>query len=497
MHALLLAVLSLSNVMDDSAFIPVNRKEGLTFTGKQFDLAIEGEGYFQFRLWSGETCYTRNGRFTLNDNGMIETASHCQLWPQSTIPPTALATVIEPNGKISCLLPGQTSLSHIGQITICRFRNPSDDSKTGWPSDLEPNRLGEPLICEPGGNGAGKLRQGFLNKSLFDLPEGRRGPLFAKCVPPYFEIDDDGYFRVFTPYADRLSMRQRGHVVATDGSYDVAIEGKGYLQVVTPSGETLYTRRGRFSLNPDRKLVTAEGYVLDPCCAIPSNAASTGIGTDGTVSMVIEGVTTRTQIICQIMLIRFPDPSGLEKVGTHYLKATRASGGPIKCVGGCNGVGKLQQGFLEITPSAQPYPEWLLARTDDCFDLGIAGQGFFAVETPCGEPLFTRLGRFRLASSGRLLTHEGYRVAPDITFPPKTESVAIDLDGTVRARTADSDKPVVVGKLALRRFRNPLALSKAAPYYFKECAESGAPTECPLGAHRDDKVWQGFLELQP
>lgn len=137
-----------------------------------------------------------------------------------------------------------------------------------------------------------------------------------------------------------------GAIETTDEPFDVAISGRGFLQVTLPNGDQAYTRNGQLHLNSDSELVTAEGYLLEPAITLPSDVVSFSIGTDGTVEVLIAGDTTATQI-GQLQLADFVNPQGLQSMGQNLYQETGASGAPLISNPGENGTGPLIQGTLE------------------------------------------------------------------------------------------------------------------------------------------------------
>ncbi len=114
-----------------------------------------------------------------------------------------------------------------------------------------------------------------------------------------------------------------------------------------PDGEIAYTRSGTFHLDSQGNVVTADGNPLEPAITLPPDAVSVTIGSDGTVSVTQPGQTQATQV-GNIQLALFPNPGGLNSVGNNLMLATTASGDPIVGTpGGSEGLGTLQQGFVE------------------------------------------------------------------------------------------------------------------------------------------------------
>lgn len=138
----------------------------------------------------------------------------------------------------------------------------------------------------------------------------------------------------------------QGSLTRTDSSLDMAIQGRGFLQILLPDGATAYTRDGSFSINSQGQVVTSSGYELDPSLTIPTETLSITIGADGTVTAQTAGSTATTQIGA-IQLADFINPQGLQAVGQNLFKETVASGSPQASTPGLNGLGTLIQGSLE------------------------------------------------------------------------------------------------------------------------------------------------------
>lgn len=138
----------------------------------------------------------------------------------------------------------------------------------------------------------------------------------------------------------------QGNIQQTGNSLDLAIQGKGFFQVLHPDGSIVYTRDGTFSLTSDGVVVTPNGYELQPSMTVPNDATSITIGSDGVVSALQAGNTTPTQI-GQIELAYFVNPQGLEPVGDNLFRETNASGGVNTAVPGSDSTGTLIQGALE------------------------------------------------------------------------------------------------------------------------------------------------------
>ena len=140
----------------------------------------------------------------------------------------------------------------------------------------------------------------------------------------------------------------QGDFQQTKNELDMAIEGEGFFQIIQPNGETAYTRDGTFKMDRDGRIVTSDGFVLEPEITIPSDSISLSIGLDGTVSVLQPGASTPTEI-GTITLARFVNPAGLHSLGRNLYQPTNASGDAIVGTAGEDGLGTLAQGFLEMS----------------------------------------------------------------------------------------------------------------------------------------------------
>jgi flagellar basal-body rod protein FlgG len=139
----------------------------------------------------------------------------------------------------------------------------------------------------------------------------------------------------------------QGNMVNTQNPLDIAIAGEGFFQIAQPDGTISYSRDGNFKLSNTGQIVTASGALLQPGVTIPTTASSVTFGRDGTIS--IELAAGGSQVIGQIQLARFVNPSGLEAKGQNLFKETPASGAPQVLQPGTTGAGILMQGTLEAS----------------------------------------------------------------------------------------------------------------------------------------------------
>ena len=137
-----------------------------------------------------------------------------------------------------------------------------------------------------------------------------------------------------------------GNILVTDQGLDVAVNGRGFFQILMPDGSINYTRDGQFQLDSNGQVVNASGFPLEPAITIPEGTHSITIGTDGIVSIVDAQTGDATQV-GNIQLADFINPAGLEAMGGNLFRETVASGAPIEGEPAQNGLGPVLQGALE------------------------------------------------------------------------------------------------------------------------------------------------------
>jgi flagellar basal-body rod protein FlgG len=138
----------------------------------------------------------------------------------------------------------------------------------------------------------------------------------------------------------------QGSLSQTGNAFDMAVTGDGFFKILMPDGTYSYTRDGSFMLDGTGRLVTAQGYVVQPGITVPQNATGFTVNTQGQVSVTPVGTTTPT-ILGQLTLTRFINQAGLLPLGDNLLQETPASGAPQDGLPGTNGAGTIQQASLE------------------------------------------------------------------------------------------------------------------------------------------------------
>ncbi len=151
-------------------------------------------------------------------------------------------------------------------------------------------------------------------------------------------------------YGTRASATVRhftdGVLTLTGNPLDLAISGDGFFQVQHPDGSIVYTRDGSFKLSADGQLVTSDGYYLEPEITIPEDATAISVGADGVIEVMIPGQAQPSQI-GQLELARFVNPAGLRAIGRNLFAVTGASGDAVTDIPTQNGLGQIDQGYLE------------------------------------------------------------------------------------------------------------------------------------------------------
>jgi flagellar basal-body rod protein FlgG len=163
-----------------------------------------------------------------------------------------------------------------------------------------------------------------------------------------------------TQYPTGLTLGTGVRIVATEKTYtqgsfsqtgnalDIAVSGRGFLQITQPDGTIAYTRDGSFTLDNQGNVVTSSGSPLQPAINIPQGTQTVTIGTDGIVTAVSQTNTKGTQI-GQIQLADFINEEGLQPIGNNLLQESASSGSPQVGTAGTNGLGTLQQNTLETS----------------------------------------------------------------------------------------------------------------------------------------------------
>jgi len=141
-------------------------------------------------------------------------------------------------------------------------------------------------------------------------------------------------------------VSEQGSLSSTSNPFDLAIQGKGYFQVLLPNGDTAYTRDGTFQLNATGQMVTHDGFTLQPGISVPAGAIDVTINSSGEV-LVVEKIGEEATNVGTLQIASFPNQGGLEALGDNLFRETKASGPAAVSNPGSTGYGSLLQGFIE------------------------------------------------------------------------------------------------------------------------------------------------------
>jgi flagellar basal-body rod protein FlgG len=135
-------------------------------TGNPLDLAIQGQGFFQVTLPTGDLAYTRSGAFHMDQNGNVVTEQGDPLTPNITIPSNALSITVGADGTVSVTLPAQSQAQQVGAIQLATFANPGGLNSVGANLFQSTTASGDAILGTPGGSdGVGSIQQGNLEES--------------------------------------------------------------------------------------------------------------------------------------------------------------------------------------------------------------------------------------------------------------------------------------------------------------------------------------------
>jgi flagellar basal-body rod protein FlgG len=148
-----------------AAIYRINEQGNIEQTGNSLDVAIQGNGYFQVTLPSGDTAYSRDGTFGLSPEGQIVTSNGYVVQPGITIPTNATGVTINSAGQVQVTLDGQTTPSTVGQLQLATFPNEAGLYSTGDNLFIQTAASGNPVTGTPASPGFGSTLQGFVESS--------------------------------------------------------------------------------------------------------------------------------------------------------------------------------------------------------------------------------------------------------------------------------------------------------------------------------------------
>ena len=148
-----------------AAIYRINEQGNLQQTSNTLDLAIQGSGYFQVTLPSGDTAYTRDGTFGLASDGTIVTADGYIVQPGLQIPTNATAVTVNQSGQVQVTIQGQTTQRTVGQLQLAVFPNEAGLDAQGGGLFVQTTASGQPVTGNPASTGIGSVMQGFIETS--------------------------------------------------------------------------------------------------------------------------------------------------------------------------------------------------------------------------------------------------------------------------------------------------------------------------------------------
>ncbi|MFO0292355.1 MAG: flagellar basal-body rod protein FlgG [Rhodospirillales bacterium] len=148
-----------------AAVYRITEQGNLTTTGNTLDVALQGKGWFQIEMPTGETAYTRAGSFQLSPEGKIVTADGYTVKGGGTVPRDALDVSINTSGEVLVKQPGQAQLQRVGQFELASFANDAGLQSAGDNLFMNTTASGDAVTGIAGRQGFATLLQGFLETS--------------------------------------------------------------------------------------------------------------------------------------------------------------------------------------------------------------------------------------------------------------------------------------------------------------------------------------------
>ena len=369
-------------------FVPPNLADGTHVIAagdsQDLNLAVQGNGYFQIQLPSGEIAYTRDGSFSLSATGQLVTADGNVVQPGITIPSGALAVTIDDTGTVRALLDGQPTPVQLGTIQLAIFANQAGLTPLGGNLFQASPASGAPEVGSPGSSGIGSVMQLGMSDVNFTLvtpiteslatDTGIAGDLITadptltgSAKPNVLLTLTEGGQVLGTATADGsgiwsfrpVGLADGAHTIVVGNDLNVAIQGTGFFQIQLPDGEIAYTHDGGFTLAATGQLVTTSGDMVLPGITIPNGALAVTIDDTGAVQVLLAGQPAPIQV-GNIQIATFANEAGLVPLGGGLFQASANSGAPVTGSPGSPGFGTISQAetaslsFTLDTSAAQP-----------------------------------------------------------------------------------------------------------------------------------------------
>jgi len=478
-----------SQPLAESSYTVWSKEENtqtITFSGSdlvydQLNFAIQGAGYFQLQNPDGTTYYTRDGAFTLNQNGqVVQKSSGYILLPQLTIPQNAKFASISTEGNVQVTTVDGSTMN-IGQIQLAQFNNPLglDSTTLGGGLFIPTVESGDAIVGLPGQQGMGLLVHKFFITVTAISPNGCKGTSTVEFIQTPFPQTPDcatvsitpagpitvGKGQSITFNADNgfvsYSWQTNGtpksvHFSITNGQVAEKsnfVMTDGYLGLRKDDGTQAYTNDGRFTTDANGNVVhLATGYLLDPSITIPTDADSIIINETGNIEVLEHGNSTYTNA-GQINKVTFTNWKGLDTLGENLYQTSIYSGNPITSIPQIESIytgWSKEENTQSITFSGS-------GLMYDQLDLAIQGDGYFQLQNTDGTTDYTRDGAFTINQMGQVVhKSSGFLLTPQITIPQDAKFANISTDGYIQVTANGST--MQIGQIQIARFMNPSGL---------------------------------------
>ncbi|PIQ24163.1 hypothetical protein COW36_10650 [bacterium (Candidatus Blackallbacteria) CG17_big_fil_post_rev_8_21_14_2_50_48_46] len=320
--------------------------------------------------------------------------------------------------------------------------------------------------------------------------------------------------------SDRLFFKfhSQGKIVATGNMGDLAIDGAGFFRLLdTAQNRYFYTRIGRFHVDDDGHIKSAEGYVLQPEMTL-SKGKSFYILQNGSVISYDTNQKIWEKEVGRLTLSHFSYPELLKNEGKGYFSAIPEAGTFQYGQPGQNTFGYVIAGALEepenkatfaqgLPPSPMDTPNetnqsaaGTLKTTGRSLDLAIEGKGYFSFLDPhSGMQCFSRRAKLFINGAGQVVSEHGLKLEPPIIVPlgyqAPEENIRFEASGKVYFKRSESDQ-VELGKISLYLHENTQGLQAygySRPNVLVRTQHSGKMTQAFPGEKEMGTIKSGML----
>ncbi len=403
-------------------------------TGRDLDVAIQGDGFIAVQGRDGREAYTRAGDLHVDPNGQLLNGSNLPVLgdggPISVPPNSSLAIAADGSISIVPLGQGAETTATIGRIKLVNA--PASQMERGE-DGLFRSRDGQDLQADA--NSARRLRRARVEQRECRRVHGEHDRARA-------ELRAAGQ-----GHQDRRRQRRRRDSV-------VAHLTRPPLKGTIAMNPALWAAKTGLDAQNTRMTVTSNNL---------ANVATNGFKKDR---------ATFEDLLYQ----------NVKQVGSATSQDTMSPSGVSLGTG------------VRVVSTAKSYTQGNLLTTNNSLDLAIEGRGFFQIQMPDGSTGYTRDGAFQTNAQGEVVTSNGYRLQPGINIPQGALSIAIGMDGVVTAQMPNQAAPVQIGSIQLADFVNPTGLEARGGNLVFETASSGPAQPGTPGLNGLGQLQQGSLE---